>query len=100
VINVSTDNLEKYEELCESYDQDILDAFIESFSENDLEFFEDAYYGTFSSGAELAESIVSDTWDMQVPDFVCIDWERTWECNLRYDFIFDEKTGAAFNRNW
>ena len=87
------------DELVEQYGEDAVDAFIEIWSVDDLEFFTEAYQGEFRDGAEFAEQLVSDCYGMprDLPSFVEIDWEATWE-NLRYDYC--EQDGFIFCQNW
>jgi len=86
-------------ELRERYSDEAVDAFIEVWSVDDLEYFEEAYQGEFRDGAEFAEQLVSDCYGMprDIPCFVEIDWEATWE-NLRYDYC--EQDGFIFCQNW
>jgi antirestriction protein len=95
---ISEEYQEKYSELCERYSKDAVDAFLELYDEDDLESFEEAYYGSYDSEADFAEQFVNDTCDFDIPSFVVVDWEATWNCNLRYDFDFED--GFVFNKNW
>ena len=72
------------EELLEDYDSEAIQEFIDYFGEDMLESFTDAYQGEMT-GAEFAEQLVTDCYCLDIPAFVCIDWEATWE-ELRYDF--------------
>ena len=72
------------EELLEDYDSEAIEEFIDYFGEDMLESFTDAYQGEMT-GAEFAEQLVTDCYCLDIPAFVCIDWEATWE-ELRYDF--------------
>jgi hypothetical protein len=66
---------------------DVVDAFIEY--QGDLsyvEHVEDAYFGAYNSGADFTEEYYNNTGE--VPSFLVVDWEATWEQNLRYDFNF------------
>ena len=50
--------------------------------------FEEAYNGTFDSGAEFAEQLVEDVYSKNdLPDFVTshIDWKGVWR-ELQYDY--------------
>jgi hypothetical protein len=49
------------------------------------------------SGAEFAQQLVTDCYCLDIPAFVCIDWEETWE-ELRYDFT--ELSGHIFSQNF
>ena len=72
------------EELLEDYDSEAIEEFIDYFGEDMLESFTDAYQGEMT-GAEFAEQLVTDCYCLDIPAFVCIDWDATWE-ELRCDF--------------
>ena len=92
----NVDYQEQIDELLEDYDADAIAAFIELYGEENLENFEDSYQGEMS-GAEFAEQLVTDCYCLDIPAFVCIDWEETWE-ELRYDFT--ELSGHIFAQNF
>jgi len=95
---ISEEYRAKYDELCKLYGQDPVDEFIELYSEEDLEQFEDAYVGYYDSEESFAEEFTLDAYGLDVPSFVVIDWEATWNCNLRYDFDF--VNGCVFRSNF
>ena len=89
---------EDYTRMVEEYDQETVDSFIEVFDLMDVEHLQDAYMGNYRSGAEFAESFVSDCYGMpDLPYWIAIDWEETWE-NLSYDYT--ESNGYIFSNNW
>ena len=90
---------EDYARMVDEYDQETVDAFLEVFDLMDVEHLQDAYYGQYDSGAEFAESFVSDTGYIQtdLPYWIEIDWEKTWD-NLSYDYT--ESNGYIFCNNW
>ena len=90
---------EDYTRMVEEYDQETVDSFIEVFDLMDVEHLQDAYNGHYRSGAEFAESFVSDMGYIQtdLPYWIAIDWEETWE-NLSYDYT--ESNGYIFSNNW
>ena len=88
------DQQERVDELMEDYDAAAIKAFIELYGEDELENFEDAFQGEMT-GAEFAEQFTSDVYGVDLPSFVSIDWEATWD-NLSYDF--DEQDGFIFSR--
>lgn len=53
--------------------------------------FRDDYAGTWNSEADFAEQMAEDCGDIpkDFPSWIVIDWEATWECNLRYDYFSD-----------
>ena len=89
---------EDYTRMVEEYDQQTVDSFIEVFDLMDVEHLQDAYMGCYRSGAEFAESFVSDCYGMpDLPYWIAIDWEETWD-NLSYDYT--ESNGYIFSNNW
>ena len=89
---------EDYTRMVEEYDQETVDSFIEVFDLMDVEHLQDAYMGNYRSGAEFAESFVSDCYGLpDMPYWIAIDWEETWE-NLSYDYT--ESNGYIFTNNW
>ena len=95
---ISEEYQEVYQNLCESYGKDAIDAFLELYDESDLQYFEDAYQGRYDSEADFAEDFTSSVYGFDAPSFVVIDWDATWNCNLRYDFDFED--GFVFNKNF
>ena len=67
----------------------------------DIENFEDMYQGQYESGAEFAEQICQDCGYISnnIPHWIVIDWERTWEANLRHDYI-ELGEGHIFSANY
>ena len=72
--------------------QDLIDYGIET-----AEQFEDAYQGSYSSGAEFCEQLINDVEYHaleSLPGFITnhINWDDMWECELRHDyFMLDGK---------
>ena len=58
-------------------------------------------YDGYTTGGEFARDFVDDTGGEKVtPEWLVIDWEATWNANLRHDFIRhydDEKTYFFLN---
>ena len=88
---------ETLERLVDDYDVDAIRSFIEVFGIEAVDSFEDSYQGEYDSGAEFAEQFATDVYPMDLPTFVEVDWEATWE-NLRHDFIIEE--GFVFSMNF
>ena len=90
------DNQEAINEALEDYPADAIRAFIEYFGEDCIADISDSYQGEMS-GAEFAEQLVSDCYSLDIPSFVSIDWEDTWD-NFRHDYI--EQDGYIFCVNF
>ena len=78
---------EDYTRMVDEFDQVTVDSFLECFDLMDIEYLRDAYMGYHESGAQFAESFVSDMGYIQhdLPYCISIDWEQTWD-NLSYDY--------------
>ena len=90
---------EDYFQALTEFDQQTVDSFLEVFDLMDIEHLGDAYMGYHESGAQFAESFVTDMGYMQndLPYWIAIDWEETWE-NLSYDY--SESNGYIWNNHW
>ena len=62
--------------------QELLDNGIES-----LEQFEDSYQGQYESEADFVEQILDDCYQSDLPSWVHIDYQRTWDDSLSYDYF-------------
>lgn len=69
----------------------------------DLSDVQDAFHGTADSEADFAEQIAEECGEIpkDMPSWIVIDWEASWNCNLRYDYMTatDEKGTIYFFRN-
>ena len=92
-----SDYQEQINELLEDYPADAIRAFIELYGEDDLDRFTDSYQGEMS-GAEFAEQFVTDCYGLDLPGFVEVDWEATWENLERHDY--SEQDGFIFSECW
>ena len=91
------DNQEAIDAALETYSADVVSAFIELYGEENVESIEDSYQGEYESGAHFAESMVSDCYCLDIPSFVVVDWEATWD-NLYYDYSIED--GYVFCDNF
>jgi hypothetical protein len=94
--DVSKDNIEQYNKLCETYEQGAVDAFVECFSDDELDDFEDNYQGHFRSEGDF----VADFYEQmgtEIPTELVVDWEETWNRCFRHDYIFEN--GYVFRNN-
>ena len=86
--------------MVDQYDQETVDAFLETFDMMDVEHLEDAYHGQYDSEEEFTENFVSDMGYIQndLPYWIKIDWKETWEDGLSWDYTFS--SGYVFSNNW
>ena len=67
--------------------QELVDYGIES-----LEQFESSYQGQFSSEGDFVEHLLDEGEPLNIPSWVCIDYQLSWDSALRHDF-FSINTG-------
>jgi hypothetical protein len=72
---------EEYVVVGEEYSYEAVDAFIEEFGLQSFtqSNFEDAYRGQWESKAQYAENYVSDCYVVDLPGFLEIDWEASFD---------------------
>ena len=90
--------IEDYLQAIDDYDEDVVAAFLDIFDIDSIGSFCDAYQGHYNDGAEFAESLVSDCYSMEMPSWVEVDWQATWDNALSYDY--SESDGHIFNNNF
>ena len=77
-----------YEEYCrcgEAIGYEAVDALIAEMGDvSYVEECDERYRGQFDSTADYAEEFYNDVYG-EVPSFLVVDWEATWESSLRYD---------------
>jgi hypothetical protein len=88
---------EEYVTQGEDIGYDVVDAFVGYHGIACVENVRDAYRGVYSSGADFAEEFYNDVYG-DVPSFLVVDWEATWEQSMRYDFDFID--GFIFDSNF
>ncbi len=90
--------IEDYLQAIDEYDEDVVSAFLDVFDIDSIGSLSDAYQGRYTDGAEFAESIVSECYSMEMPSWVEVDWQKTWDNALSYDY--SESDGHIFNNNF
>lgn len=83
--SVDEEYMETYNDLCDQYTQQAVDFFLTSWSDCDLEDFRNYYVGYYTSEADFAEEWYDD---LEIPVQIVVDWQSTWDQNLRFDFIY------------
>ena len=92
-------NFKEYVLACEEWSLCVVDAFIEIWDISDVEHIGDAFYGHFDSVEEFVDDYM-DQVGHDVPSWLAIDYDRTWDSSLRFDFDFDEDNGIMWCANW
>ena len=92
------DYIEEYLQAVDEYGEDVVSAFLDVFDIDSIGSLSDAYQGRYTDGAEFAESIVSECYSMEMPSWVEVDWQKTWDNSLSYDY--SESDGHIFNNNF
>ncbi len=82
---------EAYVEQGENLGYDVVDAFVKENGFCDVEHCEDAFVGSYRSGADFAEEFYNEQYNL--PCEIVVDWEQTWDSSLYYDFTFVEGEG-------
>ena len=93
-----TDYIEEYLQAVDQYGEEVVAAFLDIFDIDSIGSLSDAYQGEYESGAEFAESLVADCYSMDMPSWVEVDWQATWDNALSYDY--SESDGHIFNNNF
>ena len=95
---ISEEYQEIYDELCEEYGEDAVEAFLTIYEESDLQHFEDAFRGRYDSEADFAEQTTIDCYALDIPSFVMVDWQATWDQGFSGDYEFVD--GFVFAKDW
>ena len=90
--------IEEYLQAVDQYGEEVVAAFLDIFDIDSIGSLSDAYQGEYESGAEFAESLVADCYSMDMPSWVEVDWQATWDNALSYDY--SESDGHIFNNNF
>lgn len=75
-----------------------IEAFIEEFGIHSLDGFEDSYRGEYGSEAGFAEQYTTDCYTLNMPEWVVIDWQATWDTELSGSFTYNN--GYVFITTW
>jgi antirestriction protein len=87
----------EYVEQGENLGYDVVDAFVGYHDISYVEYSAEAYRGTYDSEADFAEEFTNEIYG-DVPSYVVVDWQATWDQNLRHDFDFVD--GFVFHSNF
>ena len=78
---------EEYVRCGEAIGYEAVDALIEEMGDvSYIDCCDERYQGFYDNEAEFAEEFYTSTMGYDLPPAIVVDWEATWEQNLRYDF--------------
>jgi hypothetical protein len=78
---------EEYVRCGEAIGYDAVDALIEEMGDMSyIDSCDERYQGCYNDEGEFAEEFYTSTMSYDLPPAIVVDWEATWEQNLRYDF--------------
>ena len=93
------------EDMCPEFtklDAEQCQEFMDELSEHGIttaEQFQDAYFyqtGNWNAECEFAEYVTTELSCVDLPHYVVIDWQATWDRALRYDFFTIEFDGETY----
>jgi hypothetical protein len=80
----SEDDEEKFQELCENYPQEAVEVYYNNIG--NFDYFEEAYMGEYHSEAIFTEEMIGQFGVHDLPSWIVIDYQATWDSALRYDY--------------
>ena len=101
------DHYETYHRLVDEYGMELVNNFADHFDNESVEHFEEMYQGQHETGSNFAEHICEELgYIRDLPAWVSVDWEKTWEDALSYDYteidcdMSDYTYGHIFSNNY
>ena len=77
-----------YIEQGEKVGYDVVDAFIKENGIVNVEYCEDAFAGCYSSEADFVEEYLENVLEVEIPAWVVVDYQATWDASVRFDYDF------------
>ena len=75
---------EQFLNLCINYPQKAVEVYYDNIGNFDD--FEEAYMGEYNSEADFTEEMIAQFGDHNLPSWIVIDYQATWDSALRYDY--------------
>lgn len=68
--------------------REAMGEYMDDMGADDLSDFDEAYQGQYTSGADFAQRFSEETGSVpdNIPSWIAIDWEQTWNGGLRFDY--------------
>ena len=93
--------IREFYQALEDFGDTVVNSFLDIWSIMDIEHIEDAFNGYADSEAQFAEELVGDCYHSgDLPYWVSIDWQHTWDSALRFDYDYDQYTKIVWRTSW
>ena len=79
---------DEYIEQGEKVGYDVVDAFVKENGIVNVEYCEDAFVGCYSSEADFVEEYLENVLEVEIPCWVVVDFQATWDSSVRFDYTF------------
>ena len=79
---------DEYIEQGEKVGYDTVDAFIKENGIVNVEYCEDAFVGIYNSPADFVEELLEEVMEVEIPVWVVVDFQATWDASVRFDYSF------------
>jgi hypothetical protein len=79
---------DEYIEQGEKVGYTTVDAFIKENGIVNVEYCEDAFVGCYSSEAAFVEEYLDEVMEVEIPCWLVVDFQATWDASVRFDFTF------------
>ena len=90
--NSEADLVAHYEDYCtagENIGYDVVDTFVKYHGDMCyVENVEDAFRGVYHDEATFTEEVITEVYGLDIPAYLVVDWQSTWDSSLRYDYDF------------
>jgi hypothetical protein len=77
---------------------DVVDSFIKENGIVNVEHCEDAFVGCYSSEAAFVEEYLDEVMEVEIPCWLVVDFQATWDSSVRFDFTFVD--GYVFRKDF
>ena len=102
----SVDLLERIQQVCDVNQAECVEIarqLHDDYNVTDESDFDDIFAGVdtgWNCESDFAQYWTVDIMNQEIPDFVVVDWQATWDCNLRHDFFtLEYSEGMLFFHN-
>ena len=92
------DRLQAYVSLVRSYPMGDGDTkeYIRENLKKWIDWEEESYYGEHDTPEDFARFYYDNYSEEQIPSWIVVDWEATWDNNLRHDFYFESNATGGY----